>query len=414
MTNVAIIGAGFGDEGKGRTVEYVVNKLLRAGEKPIVIRYNGGAQAGHTVQLADGTRHVFSHFGSGTLMDVPTYLSEYFIVEPGRFLNEYAVLKTKMDTNPKVAIHANALLTTPWDIYLNRAKEESRGSFAHGSVGAGINETITRNVQVRLRVSDYIMMPFTEFYKALQKIQHNFALSCQELGCNTGEKYEEMIHEDAINNFFKCLELFYKYVDIIPPHNIKPMLAHYSLVFEGAQGLMLDEHFGEFPHVTRSRTCSINVTNIMRDLGRELDETIYVTRCYATRHGNGPFSNTPFEEGQMNIVDPTNEPNKWQGSMRFGRLNISQLTKFIKMDEVYCSSKVRSLSVTCLDQAVDGFYLDPPNTNKMCEYMFMHSLHWGVQMNKYYVTKGPTVNDVIEYDWKVESDKYDKSVDKKK
>ena len=75
-----VIGSNFGDEGKGLTVDYLCHQ--GAG---VVVRFNGGAQAGHTVCL-DRLRHVFSHFGSGTLRGVPTYLSQFFIVNPIMFV----------------------------------------------------------------------------------------------------------------------------------------------------------------------------------------------------------------------------------------------------------------------------------------------------------------------------------------
>ena len=369
--------------------------------------------AGFGVQLADGRRHVFSHFGSGTLMDVPTYLSEYFIVEPKRFLNEYAVLKMEMDANPEVIIHANALLTTPWDVYLNRAKEKSLGINAHGSVGAGINETITRNVQVQLKVSDIYTKPLTSFFEILAKIRYNFRLTCEELGFDSGDEYNKLLQEDALTDFWHCLQEFNNLILLVFPDKVKLFLSQYSLVFEGAQGLMLDEHFGSFPHVTRSRTGSINITNILRSIGQDLDETIYVTRCYSTRHGNGPFHNSPIVQDSMNIVDPTNYPNDWQGEMRFGMLDTYQLAKFINMDKAYCHSTIRTLAVTCMDQVAGNHYYCNDAMHQT-EYMFMYNIHWRVQLDGYYVGRGPTVDDMSDYDFKQEYKKYDKGVDRLK
>lgn len=79
-----IIGANFGDEGKGLMTDYFCNKC----DNPIVVRFNSGAQAGHTVVTPDGNRHVFGHFGSGTFNNTPTFLSKYFVVNPLSFLKE--------------------------------------------------------------------------------------------------------------------------------------------------------------------------------------------------------------------------------------------------------------------------------------------------------------------------------------
>lgn len=80
----AVIGASFGDEGKGLVTDYLC-AIQGAG---IVVRFNGGAQAGHTVVTPDGLRHVHHHFGSGTLWGTPTFLSQFFIVNPIAFLAE--------------------------------------------------------------------------------------------------------------------------------------------------------------------------------------------------------------------------------------------------------------------------------------------------------------------------------------
>jgi adenylosuccinate synthase len=79
MKGFAVIGAFFGDEGKGLMTDYLANKL---GKNTLVIRYNGGAQAGHTVATTCGRRHVFKHFGSGCFLEAPSYLSEFFICNP--------------------------------------------------------------------------------------------------------------------------------------------------------------------------------------------------------------------------------------------------------------------------------------------------------------------------------------------
>ena len=84
----AVIGSNFGDEGKGLVVDY----LCKTGGE-VVVRFNGGAQAGHTVVTPEGLRHVFRHFGSGTLYGVPTFLSQFFIVNPIIFFHELQDLR---------------------------------------------------------------------------------------------------------------------------------------------------------------------------------------------------------------------------------------------------------------------------------------------------------------------------------
>src|SRR5215467_6229237 len=138
-TATAVIGANFGDEGKGLAVHTVVARDLDAA----VIRFNGGAQAGHTVIAEHGRRHVFSHFGAGTLRGAATFLSRFFVVQPSIFARETAEL-AGIGVKPVVFVDPDAQVTTPFDVFINHWAEETRGGTRHGSVGVGFGETIER------------------------------------------------------------------------------------------------------------------------------------------------------------------------------------------------------------------------------------------------------------------------------
>lgn len=133
-----VIGANFGDCGKGLMTDYFSQK-----PNSIVVCSNGGAQRGHTVTTPDGIRHVFHHFGSGTFNHASTYLSENFIVNPIIFKQEYDELMN-LGYIPNVYINQNCMLTTPFDMMANQIIEENRGKNKHGSCGLGIFETIKR------------------------------------------------------------------------------------------------------------------------------------------------------------------------------------------------------------------------------------------------------------------------------
>ena len=91
MTKVTvIIGANYGDEGKGLTTDFIAHNEIEQGKQTIVVCSNGGAQRGHTVELSDGRRHVFHHFGSGTLAGAETYLPKQFIMNPLIFVKEFS------------------------------------------------------------------------------------------------------------------------------------------------------------------------------------------------------------------------------------------------------------------------------------------------------------------------------------
>ena len=108
-----VIGSGYGDEGKGLTTEW----LCRNAENPVVVRFNGGAQAAHTVQLPDGRRNVFHHIGSASLQSVPTILSKYMSISPVLFMNEcYELYKNFGIKIPKIYVDPRCEIITLFEV----------------------------------------------------------------------------------------------------------------------------------------------------------------------------------------------------------------------------------------------------------------------------------------------------------
>jgi adenylosuccinate synthase len=349
MKTFAIIGAGFGDEGKGLMTDYLASKY--AG-KALVVRFNGGAQAGHTVQTPSGLRHVFKHFGCGSFVGSPTYLSEFFICNPILFHEELKQLKT-LNLSPEVFVNPNAIVTTPYDMMINQIIEEFRNKNRHGSCGIGINETVERNLHSRFALKVYELSDRENLVKKLDDIQQNW-LSTRlcNLGINeVSEIWQERLTSSGVRNHFLAeVDCFLKNTIIADNQIFKGFPA---IIFEGAQGLLLDEQKGFFPHVTRSATGLKNILAIAKDVGIGAIEVFYMTRSYQTRHGSGPL---PFELPQQPykaIVDPTNVPNHFQGSLRFAWLNLDLLQQAIFSDlaDVPNQFKIRAkLVVTCMDQ----------------------------------------------------------------
>lgn len=338
---IAIIGAGFGDEGKGNLVSYF------ADEGTVVVRYNGGAQAGHTVVAPDGKRHVFHHFGSGSLRGAATHLSRFFIVNPFLWQKEQLELEL-LGLKPEVAIHPLAPLTTPYDMLVNQEIERLRAHTKHGSCGLGINETITRNSKEKYRTLLLDAGKRTKFREQLKAIRADYSL----------QRYRDLTREVPSVEFLNRLysdSILESYLDAT-----EELLARCSLqmripatkrvVFEGAQGLLLDEFHRFFPHVTRSRPGLSNVLELVRGLENCTLRVIYVTRAYMTRHGAGPF---PTEDPKMSYPDATNRPNPFQGTLRFGSLDYGLIAEAIRNDLANAPAASASLAVTCLDQSQD-------------------------------------------------------------
>src|SRR5258706_15093825 len=128
MRAIAVIGSCSGECRKGSAVD----KLASTNPNSLVVRHSGGSQAGHTVTLPDGRRHVFSHFGSGALAGAPSHLSEYFVINPRIFVAEHAEL-VALKGNVNLTVDPKALVTTPLDVAINRALEIKRGVGRNGS-----------------------------------------------------------------------------------------------------------------------------------------------------------------------------------------------------------------------------------------------------------------------------------------
>jgi adenylosuccinate synthase len=250
MISSAVIGLGFGDEGKGLVTDF----LASINHSPIVTRYSGGHQAGHTV-VYKFKRHVHSSFGSGTLRGVPSYLNEFCTVDPIAVINELNKLK-EIDVNPTLYINSSCPVTTPFEAYVNTANKED------GTCGVGVGPTWRREEKLySLMVGDLRFNGILEtklgLFAKLYDINvdiKRFMECCAEL---IKSKNIQIVNED--------------------PYNFDD-----HVIFEGSQGLLLDQNIGFFPHVTSSNVGTKNIAH-------HNPWCYLVTRAYQTRHGNmGP------------------------------------------------------------------------------------------------------------------------------
>ena len=400
----AVIGANYGDEGKGLMTDYFA---ARDPLKSLVVRFNGGAQAGHTVEIppedpAFAKRHVFHHFGSGTFAGATTYLGPRFIVNPILFNREYQEIK---NTLPKVYVNSKSLVTTPYDMLINQWLEKSRGLNRHGSCGVGIHETEFRDQFTTLRVSDLynddLLHGIITFIR--QKYIPN---RLNELNIPETPEIKKILNSSEFAGKFmdECRD-FKAQVELVGTKYIFDKFE--TIIFEGAQGLLLDQDFGRFPYVTHSNTGLKNVVELIREskIDPSLDENTlnvcYVTRWYMTRHGEGPFPNEYGSKPMYpTMIDRTNETNEWQGELRYGFLDLNDLHARIEFDRTkYLPSHYWhqiQLAITCLDQAErnkfyhDGVMWDFPMTR------FLQTLQEEMMLDKLYGSYGPSRNKVVE------------------
>lgn len=330
-----VIGANFGDEGKGQLTDYFASKSDNA----IVVLHNGGPQRGHTVVTPEGYRHVFRHFGAGTYTGAATYIAEEFVINPVLFRQEYEKL-TKHGIIPQTYINPNCKLTTIYDMLINQVLEADRGTSKHGSCGVGVFETLYRNqngIDFKNKFEyNPLAMTVGEFVKLNALGQLNFLDTVRKE--YVPKRFDVFGLKNIAAEFLKVLSSDNVLINFIDDFNFMishsmaarddVLLDYDTVIFENGQGLLLDQYNDAyFPHLTPSNTGMKNPTAILNKLDyRGQVEVCYVTRTYMTRHGVGRFD-TECAKNMINpnMVDMTNVPNPFQDSLRYGMLNLFDL-----------------------------------------------------------------------------------------
>lgn len=355
----AIIGAGYGDEGKGLMTDYYSSQYPHDG---MVIRSNGGAQAGHTVTISDDLRHVFSHFGSGSFNGTPTFLSKYFVSNPTLFRKEFEIITEGKKFTPKVYVDSESVFSTPYDMLLNQGLEEMRGDNPHGSCGVGFGETLERKLtsyhisNFRWLDEIYHLEPwqFDDYIRShLNLIRSQYVPTRIDLR-QVGSTFNNILNsEELIQDFIDDCRFMMENVRVVNPDFLKGN----TLIFEGAQGLLLDMDYGYFPHVTRSNCGMKNIAEILKTIPGIHDVTAnYITRAYTTRHGAGPLNYE--QELPHNIVDNTNITNTFQGSLRFAPLDKGLFDSVTDKDFLNYAPRgsTKHTTITCVDQIGEDYY----------------------------------------------------------
>jgi len=394
MRAIAIIGAGFGDEGKGLLTDYFSEK----NKNSLIVRFSGGGQSGHTVEKPDGRRHAFAQIGSGTFTEKDTYLSRYFVVNPYLFLKEVKELDFNIN---KIYINKNCYVTTPYDVLINQIIEEVRGKDKHGTCGIGFGETIERNEDslFPLKVVDLLD---EEFVKATLWFINSKYLErrLSKLGVKKMPyKFIKIrsFFENIDLNFIRDIREFLKHVIICDD---EVMEKRENIIFEGSQGLLLDQNSKFFPHVTRSNTGLTNIEEMIKDINIDVLDVIYVSRSYTTKHGEGPL---PFElkiKPYEKIVDKTNEYNDFQGRLRFSYLNLDPISQAIKKDIEKVSIQINPMmAFTCLDQLGENVNIIIDNKIISCYKDWFSNFYLDVseryKIKTSYLSYGPRRTNVI-------------------
>ena len=266
---LSLLGLGFGDCGKGLYTDHFC-AALRA---HTVVRFNGGAQAGHNVVLADGRHHTFSQFGAGSFEPgVATLLASAVVVHPTALLVEAAVLRDKgvPDALARLRIDARCRVTTPFHQAAGRLREWARGDAAHGSCGVGVGETVRQALaapDLALRYGD-LLRPALAFEK-LEALRLALLREFESRPDPDWQREQALLADASLSQ--RWLAAIEPCLRAAPPTSVEAIAEQLArpgaVVFEGAQGVLLDEWRGFHPHTSWSTVSTAAVEAVLRDAG---------------------------------------------------------------------------------------------------------------------------------------------------
>ena len=307
--HVIVVDLGYGDAGKGRVVDLLCAQAADAGKGGIeaVIRFNGGAQAAHNVVTPDGRHHTFAQFGSGTLQGVRTHLSRFVVVDPLALAVEADQLRTLGVPKPfgLLTVDAEALLATPWHRAANQARERARGAAGHGTCGMGVGETVAYALANpdAPRVCDA---------RNPARLSRCLVAVRDRLADEFGEDFYA-VPVDEVAQLYASIADSVAIVD--GEATRRRLLAAGRCVFEGAQGVLLDEWFGWHPHTTWSTTTFENALALLAGVPAV---RLGVVRTYTTRHGAGPHVT---EDRSLGRLPEPHNTDGYQGPFRRGHFD---------------------------------------------------------------------------------------------
>ena len=284
--NVVVVGAQWGDEGKGKIVDWLTEQV--AG----VVRFNGGHNAGHTLVI-NGKKTILRLIPSGIMHATSVcYLGNGVVISPEAFFREVDELISLGVPNveSRLRVSANAPLIMPYHVALDHAREAAAGNKKIGTTGRGIGPAYEDKVARRtVRVADLFEPErFAEQVRTVMKL-HNFVLE-KFLGA------EPLDPEKVIADTLAYAERLRPMVCDVSASLQKDMAEGKQFLFEGAQGSMLDIDHGTYPFVTSSNTVAGSACAGAGVGPHQLNYVLGITKAYCTRVGEGPFPTELFDE----------------------------------------------------------------------------------------------------------------------
>jgi adenylosuccinate synthase len=375
--NVVVIGTQWGDEGKGKVVDLLTDRAAA------VVRFQGGHNAGHTLVIK-GETTVLHLIPSGILRDgVECMIGNGVVLAPGALLEELQMLESGgIPARERLSISESCPLILSYHVALDNARERARGKKAIGTTGRGIGPAYEDKVSRRgLRLGE-VLDP-QHFAERLREVMdyHNFALE----------------------HYFKAKPVDYRQVleeTLAQGEQIAPMIADIpgklhdlrsrgeNIMFEGAQGTLLDIDHGTYPFVTSSTTTAGGAASGSGTGPRDLDYILGITKAYTTRVGAGPFPTELFDDVGEQLGSRGREFGATTGRQRrCGWLDAVALRRAFQINSVsgICITKLDVLDgldtlKICTGYRLEGREIDTPPTAaeffERCEPVYLEMQGW--------------------------------------
>jgi adenylosuccinate synthase len=364
MGNVTIVGAQWGDEGKGKVVDYL------AREADVVVRFNGGNNAGHTVVI-EGEKFIFHLLPSGiTHPGVKCVIGNGVVIDPLVLIKELENLKAKkIDVKNRLFISDRAHLIMPYHKAIDILREEKRGAKKIGTTGRGIGPAYEDKVG-RRGIRIYELLKPDLFKEHLKDVLEEKNLYITRVLGGEGFDFQKIYDE-----YMKTADILSPFIKDTSRYLKKWIEEKKKIIFEGAQGFMLDIDHGTYPYVTSSNTIPAEVAIGAGVPPESIGTVLGVSKAYTTRVGGGPFPTELFDEIGNALRDRGNEYGSTTGRpRRCGWIDIPALRKAVEVGGLkgLIITKLDVLSgldkiAICTAYTIDGKEIDeyPPDVNDL-------------------------------------------------
>ncbi|MHA1577490.1 MAG: adenylosuccinate synthase [Candidatus Thorarchaeota archaeon] len=348
MKSLVIVGLQWGDEGKGKLVDYLSEVF------DVVARFQGGSNAGHTVIIGD-TVHKFRIMPTGAIRGKKVVIGNGVVLDPEILLSEMEHLR-EAGIGIDLLLSDRAHLITPYHIEIDGLQESAKGKLKVGTTKRGIGPTYADKIsRIGVRVCDFINNSGLELWNQLEDISRSRIEGVYKAEVRTSKT-------SSFSDYSKLLKKLSPFVGDCGEFLSQQLDLGKSVLFEGAQGSLLDIDHGTYPYVTSSNCVSAAAATGTGVSPQRINDVLGICKAYLTRVGTGPFPTELFNEtgsiirqrgGEFGTV--TGRPRRcgWLDlvALRYAvRLNGAQHLAVTKLDVL---SGIKTIKV-CIGYKIDG------------------------------------------------------------